>query len=632
MRYYEYDAIVVGSGAAGLNGACRIRSLGKKSVALITEGLFMGTSRNTGSDKQTYYKLGLGGDAPDSVAQMAKDLFSGGGVDGDHALCEAALSSRCFLHLAELGVPFPTNRYGEYVGYKTDHDPRARATSAGPLTSKFMTEALQKRAEELGVPIYDDLLAVEILKDASGVRGLLCLERKTGGYVIFGCGSVLLATGGPAGIYADSVYPLCHTGSTGLALSAGADLQNMTQWQYGLASVCPRWNVSGSYMQVLPRFVSVDKEGQQREFLLEYFKDPYEALSMVFLKGYQWPFDSQKVLHGSSVIDLLVYRETVLHKRKVYLDYRENPFGLETVAYEKLSPEAYDYLSRAGCCFGTPIQRLEKMNQPAIALYQEKGLSLYEKGLEIALCAQHNNGGIAVDLWWQTRIPGLFAAGECAGTHGIRRPGGSALNAGQVGSLRAAQYISASDRLGIGGGEFEKIAEEALLRHRKLREAWLVRPDTVEEKITAFRRRMSDCAGAIRDPKAIQHTLSQVTSQLQAQDVGVGRMDRVYLAYRLRDQLLTQGAVLSAMADYAEAQEGSIGSALYCDGEGSLCPGLEEVFRFRPARTGQEDQIQRVCLEQNEYIVSWRKVRPLPENENFFETVWRQFRENGNVY
>ena len=48
-------------------------------------------------------------------------------------------------HLVELGVPFPSNEYGEFVGYKTDHDPASRATSAGPLTSKFMTEKLQAR-------------------------------------------------------------------------------------------------------------------------------------------------------------------------------------------------------------------------------------------------------------------------------------------------------------------------------------------------------------------------------------------------------------------------------------------------------------------------------------------------------
>ena len=93
-----------------------------------------------------YYKLGLSGDSLDSVAKMAENLFAGGSVDGDTALCEAALSVRCFMNLCELGVAFPVNRYGEYVGYKTDHDPFERATSAGPLTSKFMTQALQTHA------------------------------------------------------------------------------------------------------------------------------------------------------------------------------------------------------------------------------------------------------------------------------------------------------------------------------------------------------------------------------------------------------------------------------------------------------------------------------------------------------
>ena len=60
-----------------------------------------------------------------------------------------------------------------------------------------------------------------------------------------------------------------------------------------------------------------------------------------------------------------------------------------------------------------------------------------ENYLEIAVCSQHNNGGISVNMWWETAVKGLFAIGECAGTHGIARPGGSALNSGQVGALRA---------------------------------------------------------------------------------------------------------------------------------------------------------------------------------------------------
>ena len=138
-RTVTVNTAIVGSGAAGYNAALRLREYGVEDVAIFTEGVKMGTSRNTGSDKQTYYKLNLCGDFADSPRAMAEDLFRGKCVDGDIAYAEAALSVPCFIPLAQLGVPFPVNRYGEYGGYKTDHDPRARATSAGPLTSKLMT-------------------------------------------------------------------------------------------------------------------------------------------------------------------------------------------------------------------------------------------------------------------------------------------------------------------------------------------------------------------------------------------------------------------------------------------------------------------------------------------------------------
>ena len=119
MRQYTYDVIVVGTGAAGYNAACRIRRLSDRSVAIVTEGIDCGTSRNTGSDKQTYYKLSLCGSDGDSVREMADTLYSGGGVMGEHALCEAAYSTRCFILLASISRPsfskkdirFPRSRY-----------------------------------------------------------------------------------------------------------------------------------------------------------------------------------------------------------------------------------------------------------------------------------------------------------------------------------------------------------------------------------------------------------------------------------------------------------------------------------------------------------------------------------------
>lgn len=621
MNYEYFDTIIIGSGAAGYSAAGEIRKLCDKSVCIITEGILSGTSRNTGSDKQTYYKLTLGGEFPDSVRKMAEDLFSGGAVDGDNALCEAALSPKCFYNLASLGVPFPMNRYGEYIGYKTDHDPYMRATSAGPLTSKFMTQSLEKQAERLGVTVFDGLLAVEIITEDNEVRGLLCFDKGDGELKVFCCNNIILATGGPAGIYRNTVYPDSHTGFSSLALKAGAHFQNMTEWQYGLSSINPKWNVSGTYMQVLPRFISVDKNGNEYEFLSEYFSDIYEAMSFVFLKGYQWPFDSKKADNGSSQIDLAVYNECVNKQRRVFLDFTKNPFGLKDISYERLSEEAYTYLKNADALYGTPIERLLKMNAPAIELYKSKGLDISKEYLEIALCAQHNNGGIAVDLWWQTCVNGLFAAGECAGTHGISRPGGSALNAGQVGALRAAQFISQKEEVFYGIKEFMSLAKTGFDKHTEFINKIKGNENTASVLLDKIRTEMSDNAAAVRSIKNIGTLIEKRKTELNAFPDNITAIDSEGIedAYKYQDTLLMQTAVLVAINDYFNKAHCDRGSAVY-------------IADNKNGDNRMTDKIQNISYKNGEFYSFFRDVRPIPEDDGFFESIWRSYRENKNIY
>ena len=209
MEEISVQNIVIGSGAAGLAAALRLAQGGQAGTVIATENLNAGTSRNTGSDKQTYYKLSLAAGDPDSVRDMAEDLFDGQCVDGDLALCEAALSVRGFMSLVDLGVPFPCTEYGEYMGYKTDHDRGRRATSAGPYTSRMMTEALETAVRQRQIPIYDHARALKLLVKDNRVHGVLCLKQHASGasFVIFWAANIVLATGGPAAMYLDSVYP-----------------------------------------------------------------------------------------------------------------------------------------------------------------------------------------------------------------------------------------------------------------------------------------------------------------------------------------------------------------------------------------------------------------------------------------
>ena len=615
MIYYSFDAVVIGSGAAGYAAACRLRELGVQTVAVVTEDVNRGTSRNTGSDKQTYYKLGMGGE-PDSVRAMAADLFACGAADGDTALCEAALSARCFSYLTEIGVPFPCSAYGEYAGYKTDHDPAARASSAGPLTSKFMTEALGKRAKTLGAAVLNGLYVTEILTDSSGVCGIAACAKGLD-FTLIRTGNVILATGGPAGVYADTVYPAGHTGSSALALRAGAPLQNLTEWQYGLASKNPRWNVSGSYMQALPRFVSVDENGKEREFLSDVFPSPAEALNAVFLKGYQWPFDAKKAEHGSTRIDLAVYEETVRRGRSVYLDYTKNPFGFEEIDFSLLGEEARTYLEKAGACFGTPIERLRAMNEPAFALFKSKGVDLTVQKLEIALCAQHCNGGVSVNADWETEIPGLFAVGECAGTHGVTRPGGSALNAGQVGALRAAQKIARAPRT-TDEKAFLQAAQTAEREYHKLGGCTLSILDNTRIHLKDLRKTFTAACAAVRDTDAFRELIQVREEMLRKFDLIV-RFDAVdgqAEVYRLLDTLTVQTAMLCCMEAFAARYGCSRGGALY-QKNGEILPYADKGM----------DEILTVRLTNGKFETAFRPVRPIPPPEESFETMWKEYRE-----
>jgi aspartate oxidase len=160
--------LVIGSGAAGLNAAVQLCQYGVSDVLIVTEGLQMGTSINTGSDKQTYYKLSMCGAETDSPATMAETYFAGGSMHGDLALVEASLSARAFMHLVNLGVPFPRDRYGQFVGYKTDHDSRQRATSIGPYTSREMCRVLIRQVQRLGIPVRENRNVVELLMVRQG--------------------------------------------------------------------------------------------------------------------------------------------------------------------------------------------------------------------------------------------------------------------------------------------------------------------------------------------------------------------------------------------------------------------------------------------------------------------------------
>ncbi len=638
IPHYRKKAVIVGTGAAGYNAADSLFDLGVTDIAIVTEGKMMGTSRNTGSDKQTFYKLNLAGGVPDSVYDMARSLMRGGSMHGDIALTDAALSARGFFKLVGLGVPFPMNDYGEYVGYKTDHDETTRATSCGPLTSKFMTEALERTVTAKGIEILDRHRVVKILTEKGRAIGLLTLspdaacEENPLGISLITAGDIVYAVGGPSAIYADTVYPPSQTAALGIAFEAGAAGASLTESQYGLASVKFRWNLSGTYQQVLPRYVSTDMNGNdEREFLDDVFATKTEMLHAIFSKGYEWPFDPKKTVPaGSSRVDLAVFREKS-RGRRVFLDYRRNPSAAMTGGrfdVSVLSEKTREYLTNSDAILETPIERLEKMNAPAIALYASNGIDLKTEMLEIAVSAQHCNGGLAVkNSRESTTLQNFYAVGECAGTFGVYRPGGSALNSTQTGSLFAALDI-ASKKAEIPLVSAKIMTEiEAFTKKLSLMRGDVSR-DTVLARREAYGKRMSSCAAFLRDPEKIEKTMADCRSDLLnfEKDHAVDSLITLRDAMINYDILLTQLTYFGAILDYVRDGGKSRGSYLIVkDTNVDLLSQTAEIDSEHAAF------VQNTMLSEDLSVTSiFEPCRPLPESEQWFEKVWNQYREKQN--
>ncbi len=639
------NTLIVGSGAASLRCAEQLAALGQTDIAIVTEKIGGGTSNNTGSDKQTYYKLSVFGKEPDSPYEMANSLFQGGAMHGDLALIESILSPAGFFYLAQIGVQFPYNYLGGFVGYKTDHDPRQRATSAGPYTSQQMFQCLYREVKRRHIPIFDEHDVIALLKYGERIVGVIALDKNklnesNFGLVLFQAENVVFGVGGPGGLYKTSVYPEVHLGSIGLALEIGAKASNLTESQYGLASIKFRWNVSGTYQQVIPRYISTKPDGSdEQEFLNPYFPSMGQLATDIFLKGYQWPFDPRKIAnYGSSLVDVLVYIETVVNGRKVYMDFRENPQGdkrLGRFEFEALLPEAYNYLKSSKALFGTPIERLDKMNPLAIELYRDHGIDIWKEPLEVAVCAQHNNGGLRGDIWWESNIRHLFPVGEVNGSHGVYRPGGSALNSGQVGAIRAAQRIAhVYTQSEVTFDTFKSVALPQTEKILKKIEKWLSEKsssltDDLLKYRHEFQERMSRNGAHIRELASVKKALSEAYQQIQKRDeIQLAQRANIPIAFQNRQLVLAHAAYLQAIQTYLENNGGSRGSYLVMDPNGTpVLDELGETWHYKPENPALREKVLVTQLNEKSIFEShWEARRPIPAEDYWFENVWADFR------
>ncbi|MCI8632677.1 MAG: FAD-binding protein [Lachnospiraceae bacterium] len=616
-KVYSLNTIIVGGGIAGLNAALNLYEHGQTDIAILIDSAAGSTSRYACSDQQAYYKLASLSNDSDSPYRMAKALQSSNSSDGDIALVEASLSLKCFYRLTELGLAFPQNQYGEYIGTKAGQDSARRCISCGPNTTAQIHQALEREVKKREIPIFYGYQLVRIFTDVDQkeVIGLLALNyegvrERHQRYLLFNTTNVILATGGPGGLFHNEAYPAAHTGCLGMALEAGAKAVNLTEFQYGICAASFSLTMNGAYQEAIPRYISVDAEGNhESEFLLSYFDDLEKLYSLIRLKGTQWAFDAKKVREdGTSLLDLLIYHEISMKGRRVFMDYRANPKG---------------YVDPL-----TPAQRLQKLSPAAYQILLEQGINPVNTPVEVCTAIMHHNGGLAVDFNWESTLKHLFPIGEAAGTHGFFVPMGASINETQVSGLRAASYIASQyqrDPMDIHA--FVERIREAYHQRIEMTEAFISELQRKQEDQaisirsvrTEIGKRMDKACGLFRDASRIAYELKTAKESLRQLPFFFKpyAMLDLSLFFKNYDLLICQIAFLSAMLNYDHAGGQSRGSYLLYHPKGSLPhPKLEEMFRFSVTGSVFSGKLQEVTYQPDsmECEIAWRPIRPIPKS------------------
>jgi len=598
LKIEQFDVAVVGGGGAALRAAiAAAQSAPSLKVALLTKGKLgkTGVTATACSDRMAYHATlehtEPGG--PDAWKFHAEDIYRIGGnvSDANLAAVLARNSGDSFRYLDSLGVPFAKRPDGTADQFVTDGSKYARACYTGPYTANHIEKALVDKIATVPVTILEDTMAVEIIKEGGRAAGLLALNTESGEFFAISAGAIVLATGGPGGLFAVNVYPEGMTGDgTAMALRAGAELVNMEFIQIGLSSVKTKLACSGSMFRALPRLVNSDGD----EFLANYY--PGDATSMyniLFRKGASWPVSKEE---PSNVIDIAVAKE-LARGRKVFLDYGANPAGLDLQALDEKIRTWYTDTKgvdlAAPDVVAGPLARLKLINPAVVEWLRERGIDL-DKGdkIELAPAIQHFQGGIKIDANASTCVPGLFAAGEAAGgQHGANRPGGNALMDCQVFGKISGEQAAA---FAAQAPEARRVAEAAEELCTELNARICDGKDKLaaEDAREIIRNAMSRAAGVVRTEAGLRRGMAAI-GDVRSRGVRAGS-GGVAGALEALNMIDAASAVLTACRERRESR----GPHLFFADETTITP-ME--------RSPEYDRYVVMRMEANSLTAEWRE-------------------------
>ncbi len=430
---HEHDVLVIGAGGAGLRAAIEASAAGAR-VGLVCKSL-LGKAHTVMAEGGIAAAL-ANVDERDNWKVHFADTMRGGQYVNQWRMAElhAKEAPDRVRELEAWGAVFDRTEDGRILQRNFGGHKYPRLAHVGDRTGLEMIRTLQDHGVHRGIDVHMEHTILSILKDGDRAVGAFGYERERGRFKIFRAKAIVLATGGIGRAYKITSNSWEYTGDGhSLAYEAGAELIDMEFVQFHPTGMVWPPSVMGILVTEGVRGeggILTNQEG--RRFMFDEIPENYRAQTADNEEeGWRYCQGDKNARRPPELLTRDHIARCIVREIK---EGRGSPHGgvyLDISWIKQKLPDAAEYIKR-------------KLPSMYHQFKQLADIDITEQPMEVGPTTHYIMGGIHVDPDTQmSRVPGLFASGECAaGINGANRLGGNSLSDLLVFGKRAGEFAA----------------------------------------------------------------------------------------------------------------------------------------------------------------------------------------------
>jgi succinate dehydrogenase / fumarate reductase flavoprotein subunit len=430
---FQHDVLVIGAGGAGLRAAIEASAAGV-SVGLVCKSL-LGKAHTVMAEGGIAAAL-ANVDDRDSWRVHFADTMRGGQYVNNWRMAElhAREAPARVRELEAWGAVFDRTKDGRILQRNFGGHKYPRLAHVGDRTGLEMIRTLQDHGVHQGIDVHMERTILTLLKQGGRIVGAFGYERERGRFVVFRAKAVVLATGGIGRAYKITSNSWEYTGDGhSLAYRAGAELIDMEFVQFHPTGMVWPPSVRGILVTEGVRGeggILTNKEG--RRFMFEDIPENYQAQTASNEEeGWRYCQGDKNARRPPELLTRDHVARCIVREIK---EGRGSPHGgvfLDIAWIKKKVSNGEEYIKK-------------KLPSMYHQFKQLADIDITREPMEVGPTTHYVMGGVRVDSDTQmSRVPGLFAAGECAaGINGANRLGGNSLSDLLVFGKRAGEYAA----------------------------------------------------------------------------------------------------------------------------------------------------------------------------------------------